>query len=152
MSWPASLTPEEANPRSGNFLLLKPSWLTRRPGEAGPAAGRRLERGHRPSGTSPRALPEVCPVVRSDPAYHTKYGGNRRIPRWRRILGVTLYGRVFIRGDIAAVTGLHIGGAAGALAIGASTRGHPRLADQPPYVPGSSLRGKCALCGQEIGA
>ena len=27
---------------------------------------------------------------------------------------VTLYGRVFIRGDIKAVTGLHIGGAAGA--------------------------------------
>ena len=33
-------------------------------------------------------------------------------------VSVNLYGRVFIRGDIKAVTGLHIGGAAGALEIG----------------------------------
>jgi CRISPR-associated protein Csm3 len=56
---------------------------------------------------------------------------------------VTLRGRVFLRGEVRAVTGLHIGGSAGALAIG--------NVDQPvirnplnnqPYVPGSSVRGK----------
>ena len=35
---------------------------------------------------------------------------------------VTLYGRVFIIGDIKAMTGLHIGGASGALAIGGAVR------------------------------
>ncbi len=52
-------------------------------------------------------------------------------------------GRVIITGQLRAVTGLHIGGSAGALAIG--------NVDQPvvrnplngqPYLPGSSLRGK----------
>ena len=54
-----------------------------------------------------------------------------------------LYGRVFISGDIKAVTGLHIGGAAGALAVGGVDS--PVIRDpltSRPYVPGSSLRGK----------
>jgi CRISPR-associated protein Csm3 len=56
---------------------------------------------------------------------------------------VTLYGRVFITGDIKAVTGLHIGGAAGALAVGGVDA--PVIRDpltNRPCVPGSSLRGK----------
>ena len=56
---------------------------------------------------------------------------------------VTLYGRVFITGDIRAVTGLHIGGAAGALQVGGVDA--PVIRDpltNRPYVPGSSLRGK----------
>lgn len=56
---------------------------------------------------------------------------------------VTLYGRVIIRGDIRALSGLHIGGSAGALAIGGVDM--PVIRDpvtQQPYVPGSSLRGK----------
>ena len=56
---------------------------------------------------------------------------------------VTLYGRVFITGDIKAMTGLHIGGASGALAVGGGDA--PVIRDpltNRPYVPGSSLRGK----------
>jgi len=56
---------------------------------------------------------------------------------------VTLYGRVFITSDIKAMTGLHIGGASGALAIGGVDS--PVIRDpltNRPYVPGSSLRGK----------
>ena len=57
--------------------------------------------------------------------------------------GIRLRGRLFLRGEIVALTGLHIGGSAGALAIG--------NVDQPvvrnpltnePYIPGSSLKGK----------
>lgn len=54
-----------------------------------------------------------------------------------------LYGRVFITGDIRTVTGLHIGGAAGALEVGGVDA--PVIRDpltNRPYVPGSSLRGK----------
>jgi CRISPR-associated protein Csm3 len=56
---------------------------------------------------------------------------------------IQLRGRVFLRGEVRAVTGLHVGGSAGALAIG--------NVDQPvvrnplnnqPYLPGSSVRGK----------
>lgn len=56
---------------------------------------------------------------------------------------VNLYGRVFITGDIRTVTGLHIGGAAGALEVGGVDA--PVIRDpltNRPYVPGSSLRGK----------
>jgi len=56
---------------------------------------------------------------------------------------VTLYGRVFITGNIKAMTGLHIGGAAGALEVGGVDA--PVIRDpltNRPYVPGSSLRGK----------
>jgi CRISPR-associated protein Csm3 len=54
-----------------------------------------------------------------------------------------LYGRVFLRGAIEAVTGLHIGSAAGPLAIGGVD--NPIVRDPlsgRPYVPGSSLKGK----------
>ena len=56
---------------------------------------------------------------------------------------VHLYGRVFFQGDIRVVTGLHIGGAAGALEIGGVDS--PIIRDpltNKPYIPGSSLRGK----------
>ena len=58
-------------------------------------------------------------------------------------ISVNLYGRVFIQGNIKAVTGLHIGGAAGALEIGGVDS--PIIRDpltNRPYIPGSSLRGK----------
>ncbi len=56
---------------------------------------------------------------------------------------VKLYGRVFITGDIVAVTGLHIGGAAGALEIGGVDSPVIRNPlNNQPYIPGSSLRGK----------
>ncbi len=56
---------------------------------------------------------------------------------------VDLWGRVFIRGNIQATTGLHIGGGEGALAIGGVDA--PVIRDpitNQPYIPGSSLRGK----------
>lgn len=56
---------------------------------------------------------------------------------------VDLYGRVFVRGRIKAVTGLHIGGSPTALAIG--TLDNPVIRDSltgRPYIPGSSMRGK----------
>jgi CRISPR-associated protein Csm3 len=56
---------------------------------------------------------------------------------------VELWGRVFIRGDVEATTGLHIGGGEGALAIGGVDA--PVIRDpitNRPYIPGSSLRGK----------
>ncbi|HWP28855.1 MAG TPA: type III-A CRISPR-associated RAMP protein Csm3 [Chloroflexota bacterium] len=56
---------------------------------------------------------------------------------------VTLYGRVFLQGAVEVVTGLHIGGAAGPLAIGGVDS--PVIRDvltNRPYLPGSSLKGK----------
>jgi CRISPR-associated protein Csm3 len=56
---------------------------------------------------------------------------------------VDLYGRIFVRGKIKAVTGLHIGGSPAALAIG--TVDNPVIRDSltgRPYIPGSSVRGK----------
>ena len=56
---------------------------------------------------------------------------------------VDLYGRIFVRGTIKAVTGLHIGGSPTALAIG--TVDNPVIRDTlsgRPYIPGSSVRGK----------
>jgi len=56
---------------------------------------------------------------------------------------VDLYGRIFVRGKIKAVTGLHIGGSPTALAIGAV--GNTVIRDaltNRPYIPGSSLKGK----------
>jgi len=56
---------------------------------------------------------------------------------------VTLRGRVFVQGNVKAVTGLHIGGAAGALEIGGVDSPVIRNPlDNRPYIPGSSLRGK----------
>lgn len=54
-----------------------------------------------------------------------------------------LNGRLFITGDIAVKTGLHIGGSGGAFSIGGVD--NPVIVDQltrQPYIPGSSLRGK----------
>lgn len=56
---------------------------------------------------------------------------------------VNLYGRIFIRGNIKAVTGLHIGGSQVAMSIGGVD--NPVIRDPlsgKPYIPGSSLRGK----------
>ncbi|HFD40283.1 MAG TPA: type III-A CRISPR-associated RAMP protein Csm3 [Anaerolineae bacterium] len=56
---------------------------------------------------------------------------------------VDLYGRIFVRGQIEAVTGLHIGGSPAALAIGSVD--NPVIRDAlsgRPYIPGSSIRGK----------
>ncbi len=56
---------------------------------------------------------------------------------------IQLLGRLFLRGAIEAVTGLHIGAGRGALAIGGMD--NPVVRDpmtQMPYIPGSSLKGK----------
>ncbi|MCL0091744.1 type III-A CRISPR-associated RAMP protein Csm3 [Dehalococcoidales bacterium] len=56
---------------------------------------------------------------------------------------ITLYGRVFLTGKIEALTGLHIGKGAAAIAIGDLENPVVRnpLTEQP-YIPGSSLKGK----------
>lgn len=56
---------------------------------------------------------------------------------------IKLLGRIFLTGDIKAVTGLHIGGAPAGLAIGSVD--NPVIRDpktRQPYIPGSSLKGK----------
>jgi CRISPR-associated protein Csm3 len=56
---------------------------------------------------------------------------------------INLYGRVFVRADIEAVTGLHIGGSSTGLEIGGLDKAVIRNPlDKRPYIPGSSLRGK----------
>lgn len=56
---------------------------------------------------------------------------------------IKLFGRIILEGDIEALTGLHIGGSPGALAIGGVDLPVIRNAvDQRPYIPGSSLKGK----------
>lgn len=56
---------------------------------------------------------------------------------------IKLYGRIILNGTIEALTGLHIGGSPGALAIGGVDLPVIRNAvDQRPYIPGSSLKGK----------
>jgi CRISPR-associated protein Csm3 len=56
---------------------------------------------------------------------------------------VELYGRIFVRGDIRAVTGLHIGCGKEKLEIGGVDNSVVRdpLTNRP-YIPGSSLKGK----------
>jgi CRISPR-associated protein Csm3 len=56
---------------------------------------------------------------------------------------ITLKGRVFLTFDIAAVTGLHIGGSETGIEIGGvdKTVIRDKLTNRP-YIPGSSLRGK----------
>lgn len=64
---------------------------------------------------------------------------------------VDLYGRVFIRGDLRAVTGLHIGGAPAAMTIGGVD--NPVIRDpltNKPYIPGSSLRGKMRSLWEKV--
>lgn len=56
---------------------------------------------------------------------------------------IKLLGRLFVTGDIEAVTGLHIGGAPAGLNIGGLD--NPVIRDpktRQPYIPGSSLKGK----------
>jgi len=56
---------------------------------------------------------------------------------------VDLYGRIFVRGDIRTMTGLHIGRGKEALEIGGVD--NPVVRDpltSRPYIPGSSLKGK----------
>ena len=56
---------------------------------------------------------------------------------------IQLQGKIFIRGEIEAITGLHIGGSGGELDIGGVD--NPVLRNpltREPYIPGSSLRGK----------
>jgi len=56
---------------------------------------------------------------------------------------VTLHGRIFLRAEIAMLTGLHIGGAAAGLEIGGVDKPVIRNArTNQPYIPGSSLKGK----------
>ena len=56
---------------------------------------------------------------------------------------INLYGRVFMRANIVAVTGLHIGGSSTGLEIGGLDKAVIRNPlDNRPYIPGSSLRGK----------
>src|SRR5687768_14030033 len=67
---------------------------------------------------------------------------------------VTLVGRIFVDFDICAITGLHIGGSPGTLAIG--NVDNPVIRNPlngQPYVPGSSLRGKMrSQLEKELGA
>lgn len=52
-------------------------------------------------------------------------------------------GRIFVSGAVRAITGLHVGGSAGALAIGGVDQPVIRnLWNGQPYLPGSSIRGK----------
>lgn len=56
---------------------------------------------------------------------------------------IKLIGRIFVRCNIEALTGLHIGGMGGILEIGGVDNPVVRdLLTQEPYIPGSSLRGK----------
>ncbi len=64
---------------------------------------------------------------------------------------VTLIGRILITGKIRAVTGLHIGGSPGALAIGNVDM--PVIRDPVtgrPYIPGSSLKGKMRSLAEKV--
>ncbi len=56
---------------------------------------------------------------------------------------IQLQGKIFLKGTINAITGLHIGGNSGELDIGGIDNPIIRNAfNRQPYIPGSSLRGK----------
>lgn len=56
---------------------------------------------------------------------------------------IQLQGKIFLKGTINALTGLHIGGSSGELDIGGIDNPVIRNAiNRQPYIPGSSLRGK----------
>ena len=55
---------------------------------------------------------------------------------------IHLYGRVIVRGDVHALSGLHIGASKEALGIGDVDLPVIRDARRLPYIPGSSLKGK----------
>jgi CRISPR-associated protein Csm3 len=64
---------------------------------------------------------------------------------------VRLFGRVIVEGRIKTITGLHIGGSPGALAIGNVDM--PVIRDAvtgQPYIPGSSLKGKMRSLAEKV--
>jgi CRISPR-associated protein Csm3 len=64
---------------------------------------------------------------------------------------LTLYGRIILTGRVRAVSGLHIGGSPGALAIGNVDM--PVIRDavtNRPYIPGSSLKGKMRSLAEKL--
>ena len=64
---------------------------------------------------------------------------------------LTLHGRIILTGRIRAVSGLHIGGSPGALAIGNVDL--PVIRDAVsgrPYIPGSSLKGKMRSLAEKL--
>lgn len=64
---------------------------------------------------------------------------------------VTLFGRILLTGRIRTLTGLHIGGSPGALAIGNVDM--PVIRDAVtgrPYIPGSSLKGKMRSLAEKV--
>lgn len=64
---------------------------------------------------------------------------------------IALYGRIIIDGKIRTMTGLHIGGSPGALAIGGVDLPVIRnAANQEPYIPGSSLKGKMRSLWEKV--
>jgi len=64
-----------------------------------------------------------------------------------------LIGKYFIKGQIKAVTGLHIGGSKTALDIGGIDLNVIKTAQGVPYIPGSSLKGKLrSMLAKEYGS
>jgi len=64
-----------------------------------------------------------------------------------------LIGKFFIKGEIKALTGLHIGGSKTALDIGGIDLNVIKTAAGVPYIPGSSLKGKLrAMLAREEGS
>ena len=64
---------------------------------------------------------------------------------------IQLHGRIILEGKIQALTGLHIGGSPGALAIGGVDLPVIRnVVDQKPYIPGSSLKGKMRSLWEKV--
>ncbi|MEZ4705636.1 MAG: type III-A CRISPR-associated RAMP protein Csm3 [Caldilineaceae bacterium] len=64
---------------------------------------------------------------------------------------IQLLGRVFLRGRVHAVTGLHVGGAAGNLEIGGVDS--PVIRDPltgRPFIPGSSIKGKMRSLSERL--
>ena len=55
--------------------------------------------------------------------------------------------KIIIKGEVEVITGLHIGGSNTSLSIGGMDNAVIRNPiDNRPYIPGSSLKGKCAHC------
>jgi CRISPR-associated protein Csm3 len=55
---------------------------------------------------------------------------------------LTFFGKLIVEGEIACVTGLHIGAGKGSLEIGGADNPVVKDAFGVPYIPGSSLRGR----------
>ncbi len=66
---------------------------------------------------------------------------------------IHLRGRIILTGDVKTLTGLRIGGSAGALAIGGIDLPVIRNSrNQQPYIPGSSLKGKMRSLAEKMTA